>query len=77
MYPIIMFLPPSKPSVCPNCGKEEKKIEICDHCKHEYKDEPLDFWDVMIIIFIVIPALFASIILFVRYILFPIADFIL
>ena len=39
--PMPIIIPASDPVRCPECGKVEKKIEVCAHCGHEYKKEPL------------------------------------
>ena len=47
----------SEKAKCPSCGKDEKIIEVCKHCGHEYKDEPLTFLEgcvgALIILFII------------------------
>lgn len=41
--------------VCPSCGKNENKIEVCKHCSFEYNEEPITFLEKLIaIIFLIL-----------------------
>lgn len=35
----IIVLPDSTPDACPNCNKEELKVEVCKHCGYIYPED--------------------------------------
>ena len=51
--PVVVSDNNEKPK-CPSCGNDEKKIEVCKHCGHEYKDESLTFLDGCVIALIIL-----------------------
>lgn len=44
----------SEKDKCPKCGRDEAKIEVCKHCGHEYKDEPLTFGEGCVVALIIL-----------------------
>ena len=59
MYtPIItptIYVPQSQ---CPKCGRDEKRITVCAHCDHEYKEEEAkapSFKIIILLIILVVP----------------------
>ncbi len=54
MFPIIVPMPQSSPPHCPNCGRLEKIIRTCAHCKYVYIDNdaswPLGIFGTMLFI---------------------------
>lgn len=53
------------PSKCPECGKDEDKIEVCNHCGYEYPKEKrgklMAWWKFFVLICGIIGILFPSI----------------
>lgn len=35
----VMIPVTSEPKRCPACKRVESKVEVCEHCRHEYKSE--------------------------------------
>lgn len=48
MNTIMPIIVPMNQPACPACGRKEKKVEVCQHCGHEYMGEPIGFWDVLV-----------------------------
>jgi hypothetical protein len=55
IMPIVVSGP--KPTLCPNCKKDESKNEVCNHCGYvyqQYSPTPLEFCIVVSVIVFVI-----------------------
>lgn len=50
----IIVMHKSEPDKCPSCGKDEKKIEVCAHCKYEYKEEKCPYTGADVFLFFLI-----------------------
>ena len=33
---------------CPQCGKDEERMEVCKHCGYEYKPSECSFWGIIL-----------------------------
>jgi len=55
----------NEPDTCPECGKIEKKKEVCSYCDYEYKEEKMSAIEVIIAFMIIV--LILSIIVFISY----------
>ncbi len=53
MIPVIIPMD-TEEDKCPSCKQTEDKIEVCKHCKHEYKEDEEGGGCLLIIIILLI-----------------------
>lgn len=80
ILPIFIPSGSSDPERCEHCKAVLRKVEICADCKTEIKEEestPLDIIIGLVLLLAIATVLLAGGAVFMRFILFPILDFIL
>jgi len=60
MYVPMPVYIPSEPDLCPKCEKPENVIRVCKHCGYEYPVEKGYWYDLPLMIFIIIVCMIAA-----------------
>lgn len=72
----------NKEDNCPNCGKQEKKIEVCKHCKYIYEEDDTNLtlldWFIVLVLFVIgMTAVLTIASLLMKFVWIPIYTFIM